>query len=104
VAWSRQGTAFFRGVLVSAVAFLTIGPYSFLAGAMSLDFGGKQGVSTASGVIDGIGYLGAVLAGDAMARISIAFGWGGFFIVLAGVALLTSVAAAVYWNSQRRVQ
>jgi OPA family glycerol-3-phosphate transporter-like MFS transporter len=91
-------------VLVSAVAFLTIGPYSFLAGAMSLDFGGKQGVSTASGVIDGIGYLGAVLAGDAMARISIAFGWGGFFIVLAGVALLTSVAAAVYWNSQRRVQ
>jgi sugar phosphate permease len=91
-------------VLVSAVAFLIIGPYSFLAGAISLDFGGKQGASTASGVIDGTGYLGAVLAGDAMARISIGFGWSGFFIVLAGVALLTSIAGGVYWVSQRSVQ
>jgi sugar phosphate permease len=91
-------------VLVSAVAFFIIGPYSFLAGAMSLDFGGKQGASTASGVIDGTGYLGAVLAGDVMARISIGFGWSGFFIALAGVALLTSVAAAVYWVSQRSVR
>jgi hypothetical protein len=63
-----------------------------------------QGASTASGVIDGTGYLGAVLAGDAMARISISFGWSGFFIVLAGVALLTSTAAGVYWVSQRSVQ
>jgi sugar phosphate permease len=91
-------------VLVSAVAFLIIGPYSFLAGAISLDFGGKHGASTASGVIDGTGYLGGVLAGDAMARISIGFGWSGFFIVLAGVALLTSAAAGVYWVSQRSVQ
>ena len=90
-------------VLVGAVAFLIIGPYSFLAGAITLDFGGKQGASTASGVIDGAGYLGAVLAGDAMSRISIGFGWSGFFVVLAGVALVTSVAAAVYWVSQRSV-
>ena len=87
-------------VLVSAVAFLIIGPYSFLAGAISLDFGGKQGASTASGVIDGTGYLGAVLAGDAMSRVSIAFGWSGYFIVLANVAFLSSIAAAVYWSRQ----
>jgi OPA family glycerol-3-phosphate transporter-like MFS transporter len=84
-------------ILVSAVAFLIIGPYSFLAGAISLDFGGKQGASTASGLIDGTGYLGAVLAGDTMARVSVTFGWNGFFVVLAGVAFLTSVAAGVYW-------
>jgi len=84
-------------ILVSAVAFLIIGPYSFFAGAISLDFGGKQGASTASGVIDGTGYLGAVLEGDTMARVSVRFGWNGFFVVLAVVALLTSVAAGVYW-------
>ena len=84
-------------ILVSAVAFLIIGPYSFFAGAISLDFGGKQGASTVSGVVDGTGYLGAVLAGDTMARVSIAFGWNGFFIVLAGVSLQTSVAAALYF-------
>ena len=83
--------------LVSLVAFLIIGPYSFLAGAMSLDFGGKQGAATASGVIDGVGYFGGVLAGDTMARVSIAFGWAGFFIALAAVAFLTSAAGVVLW-------
>jgi sugar phosphate permease len=89
-------------ILVSAVAFLIIGPYSFLAGAISLDFGGKQGASTASGIIDGTGYLGAVMAGDTMARVSVTFGWSGFFLVLAGVAFLTSAAAAVYWTRLER--
>jgi OPA family glycerol-3-phosphate transporter-like MFS transporter len=92
-------------VLVSLVAFLTIGPYSFLAGAMALDFGGKQGVATASGVVDGIGYLGGVLAGDTMARVSIAWGWRGCFLLLAGVAFVTSAAAAFYsvqmWKAAR---
>jgi sugar phosphate permease len=32
--------------LVAAVAFTMIGPYSYLAGAISLDFGGKQGGAT----------------------------------------------------------
>jgi sugar phosphate permease len=44
--------------LVALVAFLMIGAYSYLAGAISLDFGGKQGSATASGLIDGFGYRG----------------------------------------------
>jgi len=83
-------------VLVSLVAFLIIGPYSFLAGAMALDFGGKQGAATASGVVDGIGYFGGVLAGDTIARISMVWGWRGVFLSLAGVSLATSVAAVLY--------
>ena len=38
-------------------------------GAIALDLGGKQGSSTASGFVDGIGYLGYIMAGDSMARI-----------------------------------
>jgi Sugar phosphate permease len=56
--------------LVASVAFTLIAPYSHLAGAISLDFGGKQGSATASGVIDGLGYLGGVLAGGAVASVS----------------------------------
>src|SRR5438105_12031457 len=78
--------------LVSVIGFLMIGPYSYLAGAIALDFGGKQGSATACGIIDGVGYLGGVLAGDSMARISLAYGWRGAFDVLAGVAALSSVA------------
>src|SRR5580692_830541 len=58
-------------LLIGLVGFLMIGPYSYFAGAMSLDFGGRQGSATASGLIDGIGYLGGVLAGNSMANISI---------------------------------
>lgn len=89
--------------LTALIGFLMIGPYSYFAGAMSLDFGGKQGSATASGFIDGIGYLGGVLAGDSVARISVAWGWSGAFAALAAVALFSSVAAAFYSRSQRFV-
>ncbi|MCI0389713.1 MAG: MFS transporter [Acidobacteria bacterium] len=88
--------------LVAAVAFTLIGPYSYLAGAISLDFGGKQGSATASGIIDGVGYLGGVLAGGAVARVSVSYGWQGAFTALAGVALLSSLAAALFLVEQRR--
>ena len=89
-------------LLVASVAFTLIGPYSYLAGAISLDFGGKQGSATASGIIDGVGYLGGVMAGGAVARVSVSFGWQGAFTALAGVALLSSLAAALFLIEQRR--
>jgi OPA family glycerol-3-phosphate transporter-like MFS transporter len=83
-------------VLVALIAFLLIGPYSFLGGAVAMDFGGRQGSGTASGVIDGVGYLGGVLAGDSVARLSAAFGWSGAFIALSVVCFLSSIAALRY--------
>jgi hypothetical protein len=68
---------------------------SFLAGGISLDFGGKQGSGTASGLIDGIGYLGGVISGDSMARISVDHGWSGVFLLLAAVAALSSIVAGI---------
>jgi OPA family glycerol-3-phosphate transporter-like MFS transporter len=88
--------------LVALVGFLIIGPYAYLAGAIALDFGGKQGSGTASGIIDGIGYLGGVLAGNSMASIAVTWGWKGAFAVLAGVTWLASIAAALYLIDQRR--
>lgn len=80
---------------IGAVAFCLLGPYSYLGGAFAMDFGGKQGSAFASGVIDGIGYLGGVLALDGAARISVVFGWQGVFVALA-VASGLSAAAAGY--------
>lgn len=88
--------------LVALVAFLIIGPYAYLAGAIALDFGGKQGSGTASGLIDGVGYLGGVLAGNSMANIAVTWGWEGAFTVLAGVTWLSSIAAALYFIDQRK--
>jgi sugar phosphate permease len=81
---------------------LIIGPYAYLAGAIALDFGGKQASGTASGLIDGVGYLGGVLAGNSMANIAVTWGWKGAFAVLAAVTWLASIAAALYFVHQRQ--
>ncbi len=94
------GSRFWPVVLIALVGFLLIGPYSYLAGAISLDFGGKQGSSTASGFIDGIGYLGGMMAGDTMARILVAHGWKGAFLVLDVVAILSTAAAVLFLSEQ----
>ena len=88
--------------LVALAGLFIVGPYSYLAGAMALDFGGKQGAATSSGIIDGIGYLGGVLSGDAVARISLASGWPGAFIVLGAVTAFSTLAAAFFCVFQRR--
>lgn len=109
VALALLGSANFAGrtsealTLVSLVAFLLIGPYSYLAGAISLDFGGKRGGATACGIIDGIGYLfGGVVAGEVIAKLSVVLGWQGVFSMLAVVALITSLAAAFFLADQLR--
>ncbi len=84
--------------LVALVALLLLGPYSYLAGAISLDFGGKQGCATAAGIIDGIGYLAGVLSGNTMARLTVSYGWASMFLLLASVALFSSgVAGLSLW-------
>ena len=73
--------------LVALVGFLLLGPYSYLAGAMSLDFGGKRGSATAAGIIDGVGYMAGWLSGYTVARITVRYGWRQAFLVLAVAAL-----------------
>jgi OPA family glycerol-3-phosphate transporter-like MFS transporter len=89
-------------VFLGSVGFGLLGPYSYLAGAMALDFGGSVAGATSSGIIDGVGYLGGVLAGDSVARLSVHYGWSGVFVVLALVSFLSSAAAAFLFFHQRR--
>jgi OPA family glycerol-3-phosphate transporter-like MFS transporter len=79
-------------IAIGSIAFCLLGPYSFLGGAFALDFGGKQAGAISSGMIDGVGYLGAVVAGDSVARVSVAFGWKGVFVALAAVSALAAIA------------
>jgi OPA family glycerol-3-phosphate transporter-like MFS transporter len=81
---------------IVGVAFWLLGPYSLLAGAVALDFGGRRGSATAAGLIDTAGYLGAVLSGFAVGRIVETSGWPSAFRALAAIAAATLVAAIVY--------
>jgi len=89
--------------LIGVTAFCLLGPYSYLGGAMALDFGGKHAGATASGIIDGIGYLGGTLAGIGVAQISVALGWRGVFVSLAAVCAVSAVAAGWLCFQQTRL-
>jgi OPA family glycerol-3-phosphate transporter-like MFS transporter len=80
--------------IIGVIAFCILGPYSYLGGAYALDFGGKQAGAISSGLIDGIGYVGGILAGDTVARISLGFGWDGVFVALALICTLAAASSA----------
>ena len=89
-------------LMIGAVAFCLLGPYSYLGGAFALDFGGKRAGAASSGIIDGVGYLGGALAGDGVARISVAYGWRGVFFSLAAVSAASALAALSLYVDERR--
>ena len=92
-------------LLIGLTAFCLLGPYSYLGGAMALDFGGKQAGASASGIIDGIGYLGGTLAGVGVVQLSVIFGWRGVFVALAAVCAISAIAAgSLFVRQSRRIQ
>ncbi|HAC78832.1 MAG: MFS transporter [Candidatus Binatia bacterium] len=79
-------------LLVALVAMTTLAAYAYLAGATAIDLGGKVGSGTASGLIDGFGYLGGILAGRGIADLATGGGWGHAFAALSLVALGCAVS------------
>src|SRR5262249_32274676 len=80
-------------MLIGLVAFGLLGPYSYLGGAFALDFGGKQASAASSGIIDGIGYLGGVLAGYAAAWVARVARWHRAFLPPPMVGVRSAVSA-----------
>ncbi|HEV7135497.1 MAG TPA: MFS transporter [Steroidobacteraceae bacterium] len=88
--------------LIGVVALFLLGPYAYLGGAMALDFGGKGAGALASGIIDGIGYLGAVSAGIGGAKLAVTFGWRGVFATLAVIGTVGALGAGALYVMERR--
>ena len=88
--------------MVLLAGFLLIGPYSYLAGAVALDFGGRKGSATASGIIDGVGYIAGIAAGSGVAQAAVTRGWAATFAALAALAWGSAAIAALYvWEQSR---
>jgi sugar phosphate permease len=78
-------------VAIGAVGFLAYGPYSLLAGILSLEIRGQQYVATVAGMVDGSGYLAGILAGQAFGHILDVGGYALAFPCLALLALVSGV-------------
>ena len=98
-----SAASFWPVILIGTVAFFLLGPYSYLGGAFALDLGGSQASAASSRMIDGVGYLDGILAGDSVA-LSVFIGWRGVFLALTVVTALSAIAAAYLCLHQRLMQ
>ncbi len=89
-------------VFISLTGLLLLGPYSFLAGAMSMDAGGRKGAATAAGLVDAIGYLGGTLALSLTGSLAQRYDWDMAFKALALISVFTAGAALVFYFTQER--
>ena len=85
--------------LTGLVGFCLLGPYSMVGGGVvALDFGGRDAAATAAGLLDGVGYLGASLAGVGVAAIVERSGWPGAWQALAALSGLSVVLSVPLWK------
>ncbi len=80
-------------VLIGAVGLLVYGPYSLLSGVLAVESGGARLAATAAGIIDGVGYLAAILAGAALGRVLDLGGYTLGFGILSAVTAVSAVLA-----------
>ncbi len=73
------------------VGFLVYGPYSLLAGVLSVEVRGKERAATVSGWVDGIGYFAGALSGICMGQLLAAGGYKLGFEFMAGLTLVSAV-------------
>jgi sugar phosphate permease len=86
-----------QGVVANAlglafIGFCLFGPDSLVSGAAAQDAGGPHAAATATGLVNAVGSLGAVLQGPLNAWVSHAFGWHAVFYVFVGCALIAACA------------
>lgn len=98
----RGQTALALG-LVGAVALFVMGPYTYCAGVLALNLGGKRAGAAATGMIDAGGYLaGAVVSGELAGYLVKHHGFGPLLGVLFGLTVATLAVAAWYWVEEER--
>ncbi|MEN9634637.1 MAG: Regulatory protein UhpC [Verrucomicrobiota bacterium] len=82
---------------IGLIGFLSLGPYSLLAGYFSVRLQGPACAATVAGLVDSIGYFAGIVAGST-------FGWllhcGGYTLGLQVLAVINLVSAGrcFFWN------
>jgi sugar phosphate permease len=83
---------------LALIGFCLFGPDSLLSGAVAQDAGGPHAAATATGLVNGVGSLGAILQGALNAWVSRAYGWHAVFVsfvtfsIIAALALVPTIA------------
>jgi sugar phosphate permease len=85
-------------IAISLAGLLSYGPDTLLSGAAAQDVGETKSAATASGLIDGIGHLGALFSPYVVLYASERYGWKWLFIFLGVVSFLAAIVLVPMWN------
>jgi OPA family glycerol-3-phosphate transporter-like MFS transporter len=95
------------GLMVLVVSMAVIGVHGILSGTATMDFGGAKNAGTATGIVDGIVYLGVAVQSFVLGRITPAglakadpSQWGMWPLFLVPFAILGLIMALRIWNAK----
>jgi OPA family sugar phosphate sensor protein UhpC-like MFS transporter len=80
------------------IGLLLFAPDALISGTAAVDFGTKKGASTAAGLINGCGSVGAVVGGT-IPGLNKWLGWEGVFMALGAAVLLAGCLLLPKWNA-----
>jgi sugar phosphate permease len=89
---------------VGGIGLLSYGPYSLLAGVIAVEIRGREHVATVAGILDGVGYFAAILAGAAFGRMLDVGGYQLGFDCLAALALVAAVLCLFLYDRSPEMQ
>lgn len=88
-------------LVLAAIGFLTFGPHMIMVTALPMDLGTKEMAASATGFIDGWGYIGASLTGIGTGFLLDHLGWNAAFYFWVSGAFLAALLMATLWNHRR---
>ncbi|MEO8447109.1 MAG: MFS transporter [bacterium] len=74
--------------------------HSMLSGTASMDFGGQRAAATATGMFDGMQYLGGAAVGIGIGWLLDNFGWGAWSPSMIGFAAIGAILMLFLWNAK----
>jgi sugar phosphate permease len=88
--------------LMALIGGLLFGPDSLVSASAAQDAGGQAAAARATGFVNGIGSIGALLQGYVTVGIRKSFGWSAVFYVFVGFALLSALALTPTFRRKAR--
>ncbi|UCF59387.1 MAG: MFS transporter, partial [Candidatus Bathyarchaeota archaeon] len=85
-------------VCLAAIGYFTYGPHVTMVAAIPMDFGTRKGASSATGFIDGLGYVGAALAGVVSGWLIDNYSWDAAFNFWIASAFIAAGLMATFWR------
>lgn len=85
-------------VCLMVIGFLTFGPHMMMVTAMPMELGTRKAASSATGFIDGMGYIGAAITGIGTGWLLDTFNWSAAFYFWLVAAIAAAGLMLLLWN------